>query len=168
MFNTNSRIKSMDRNHLQKFRPHDVMAKIVGQINKPNTKGSGLVRLRHHSSVWLLPTGLLLLALLPLPYGFYFFLRLSVCTACIWLAYEQMRHDGSVGAWVVVFISMALLYNPVLPVYLTPEIWSFINLATAFIIIAHLWKLKELLVNYEATRIQGQVTEDGQRSDLRN
>lgn len=40
----------------------------------------------------------------------------------------------------------ALLYNPILPIHLTRQIWSVLNLATAGLFISHLWTLRRLVV----------------------
>ena len=106
---------------------------------------SRLVTLRHHPILWLVPAVLLLLALLPWPYGFYTFLRLSVCLVCSWLAYEQWKHDDAVSGWVVGLSTVALLYNPLLPVHLSREIWMVLNIGSAVLIIGHLWALRRLL-----------------------
>lgn len=118
---------------------------------QPFSSDSRLVALRHHPTVWLAPAALLLLALLPWPYGFYTFLRLGVCLVCAWLAYEQWKLDYAVSAWVVVLGAIALLYNPLLTVHLTREIWSVLNLLTAFVIVCHLWSLRRLMKKYTAT-----------------
>ena len=58
--------------------------------NGSGSAESALVRLRHHPSVWLLLAGLLVAALLPWPYGYYNFLRITVCAVTAWLAYPYM------------------------------------------------------------------------------
>ncbi len=113
----------------------------VGNAVNPETR---LVALRHHPSLWVLPSVLLMLALLPLPYGFYTLLRICICLVCGWLAYEQFKHDNAVGVWVVVLGAIAVLYNPILPIHLTREIWSILNVVTALLILAHLGMLRRL------------------------
>ena len=105
---------------------------------------SRLVSLRHHPSIWLLPAGLLVLALLPWPYGYYNFLRLCVCAIAAWIAYTQWRHDNAISGWVIVMGATALLYNPFLPIYLTREIWSVLNLVSAGLFVGHLWAIRQL------------------------
>lgn len=103
---------------------------------------SRLVSLRHHPAVWLVPTALLLLAILPWPYGFYNLLRLAVCAVSAWLAYEQWKHDNAASGWMVALSAVALLYNPVIPIHLTREIWIVLNLISAGVFLGHLWVLK--------------------------
>ena len=106
---------------------------------------SRLVSLRHHKSLWLGPAILLVVALLPWPYGYYQLLRLAVCVVSAWIAYEQWKHDDAFSGWVVAFGGVALLYNPVMPIHLSREIWSVLNLATAALFLGHLGALSSLV-----------------------
>ena len=106
---------------------------------------SRIVSIRHHASVWIVPAVLLVLALLPWPYGYYTFLRLGVCAVSGWLAYEQWRHDNAVSGWVVGLGAAALLFNPLSPIHLTREIWNVLDLAAAGLLIAHLCALRRLI-----------------------
>ena len=112
---------------------------------------SRLVSLRHHKSFWLAPTVLLAAALLPWPYGYYQLLRLAVCVVSGWIAYEQWKHDDGVSGWVVAFAGMALLYNPAMPVHLSREIWSVLNLASAALFLGHLGALSSLVRHRDRT-----------------
>lgn len=71
----------------------------------------------------------LLLAMLPLPYGYYQLLRVAACGLCAWSmagAWQQGR-QGAAGAWGL----LALIYNPLIPIHLAKEIWMIVNLASA-------------------------------------
>lgn len=111
---------------------------------------SRIVAIRHHASVWIVPAVLLVLALLPWPYGYYTFLRLGVCAVSGWLAYEQWRHDNAVSGWVVGLGATALLFNPLLPIHLTREIWNVLDLAAAGLLVAHLCALRRLITELPA------------------
>jgi len=87
---------------------------------------------------------LLLVALFPWPYWYYNLLRLAVFAVSAWIAYEQWRIDDAISGWVVAFGLIALLYNPFLPVHLTREIWSVLNIGTAALFLGHLVALKKL------------------------
>lgn len=67
-----------------------------------------------------------------------------------WIAYEQWRHDDAVSGWVVAFGGIAFLYNPLMPIHLTREIWSAINVATAAVFLGHLRVLRQLVDRSEA------------------
>lgn len=117
------------------------------EISDENSDPSelGLVAIRHHSAIWLAPAIVLILAVLPLPYGFYIFLRLAVFLVAVYLGYTQWKRDDSFSIWVITLGTIALLYNPILPIHLTREIWIVFNLLTAGIFIAHMCYIKRLL-----------------------
>ena len=117
----------------------------VGSVGLSSPTPSGLISLRHHPSVWLLPAALLILALLPWPYGYYNFLRLSVCAVAAWIAYTQWKHDNALSGWVIVMGATSILYNPFLPIYLTREIWSILNAVSAGLFVGHVWSLRQLV-----------------------
>lgn len=99
------------------------------------------------ASLWLVPAALLVAALFPWPYGYYTLLRLAVCCVSGWVAYEQWRHDDAISGWVVAFGAAALLYNPILPIHLTREIWSVLNVITAALFLGHLVSLGRMAAN---------------------
>lgn len=71
--------------------------------------------------------GAMLFALLPMPYGYYQVMRWVVCGAMIFLAVDS----GKAGsAWVYVWGILAGIYNPVVPVHSTREIWGIVNVVT--------------------------------------
>ena len=119
----------------------------LGRLQVPAERGvhDQTSELRHHFLLWIAPAVLLVVALLPWPYGYYTFLRLSICGASVFLAYGQWIHENSVDKWVIVFSAIAVLYNPFVPVYLTREIWSILNVATAVMFILHFASIKRRL-----------------------
>ena len=119
----------------------------AGVNSRPVVANSRLVSLRHHASLWLAPAAMLVGALFSWPYGYYTLLRLAVCGVSSWIAYEQWRHDGAISGWVVAFGAAALLYNPAVPIHLTREIWSVLNVVTAALFLGHLWALTRLVAN---------------------
>lgn len=106
-------------------------------------------QLRHLWALWILPAVLLMIAILPLPYAYYTFLRLAICAASVFLAYQHFVHQDSVDKWVVLLAAIALLYNPLIPVYLTREIWSVLNVITAAAFILHFVSVTRRLRNSE-------------------
>jgi hypothetical protein len=91
-------------------------------------------------AVWLVPIALALVALAPLPYGYYVFLRIVLCVAAVYLAWSEHQEAKSINAWIVGLVVLAILYNPLVPIHLTREIWSVINLATVLFLGAHMIK----------------------------
>ena len=77
--------------------------------------------------------GMLVWALVRHPYGYYTLLRWvtsGVSVYCLILAIPSKR-----TGWSVTFGSMALLFNPVIPVHLDRGTWSLIDLAAAAVIV---------------------------------
>src|SRR5690348_14087482 len=72
---------------------------------------------------------LLLWALLPNPYVYYTSLRFVVCAVCIFTAYRYTQERTIGFAWL--FAGIAGLFNPMLPIHLTREIWFPVDLSTA-------------------------------------
>lgn len=81
------------------------------------------------------------LALAPIhwPYGYYQFLRLAVTALAIWLAIAASRQQST--TWTILGVGLALLYNPIIPVYLNRATWLPINLVAAVLFVAAAIKL---------------------------
>ena len=78
---------------------------------------------------------LLWAALATHPYGYYMFLRVWTCAACVHLAIKSRRLG--IKYLVGICCGVAVLYNPLIRVHLTRELWIVVNLATvAFFIFA--------------------------------
>ena len=85
--------------------------------------------------VIFLAVGFLLLGIFPLPYGYYTLLRLIACVVFTWAAYVTFGNKETLLPWA--FIILALLFNPVIKVYLSKEIWAVIDACSAiFLLIA--------------------------------
>lgn len=88
------------------------------------------------AALWLVPAGMLLVALLHLPYGYYTLLRLVVCLAAAIIAYQSWPKHAP---WSVAFAIVALLFNPLIIVALDRETWAPIDAAVAALFGAHWW-----------------------------
>ena len=71
----------------------------------------------------------LILALLPWPYGYFQFLRLVVTGTAAWVAY--IAHTDTKPKLRTVFIVIALLFNPFIPIHLNRPLWIMIDLLCA-------------------------------------
>ena len=72
---------------------------------------------------------LLVVALAHWPYGFYRFLRVAICLAAgllAWNAYEAKK-----PIWALVMTGIAILFNPIVPIWLKRDEWAIIDLAVA-------------------------------------
>ncbi len=85
--------------------------------------------------LWLVPCGMLILALAPWPYAYYRLLRLVVCGCLAFLIYRI--HDQEKSAWLIVLSAIAVLFNPLLAIHLTREIWSVLNVCAAALLAFH-------------------------------
>ena len=92
--------------------------------------------------VWQLPAVALLLALAPLPYGYYTLLRIVVCGAAALLAFNDFKRFGSVSFWVLLMGGIALLFNPIIPIHLSREVWAPINILTALALFIY-WRARK-------------------------
>ncbi len=78
--------------------------------------------------------GALLIAIYPLPYDFYPGLRVLVCGSALYLLFQiYSKQIPKTDGWVILFVGMAILYNPIFPVFLPKIVWGVINLITAYI-----------------------------------
>ncbi|MET4153839.1 DUF6804 family protein [Bradyrhizobium sp. RT7b] len=86
--------------------------------------------------LWTVAIALLLAATMKLPYGYYTFLRIAVCSFCVVVAAFAFV-EKSVG-WAVAFALAAVLFNPIIPVYLTRQTWFWLDVGSALMIAGHL------------------------------
>ena len=91
---------------------------------------------RPHVIPAIIATVLLLVAIAPLPYGYYQFLRWVVCGASVFIAYTAYTWSKIWAVWL--FGVVAVLFNPILPIHLTKEIWQPIDLVCALLFILSL------------------------------
>jgi hypothetical protein len=86
--------------------------------------------------LWLVAVALLLVATMKLPYGYYTLLRIAICGFCGVVAFFSFT-ERSFG-WGTAFALMAILFNPIIPIYLKRQDWFWLDVGTAAIIAAHL------------------------------
>ncbi len=84
---------------------------------------------------------MLIVALFEMPYGYYTFLRLAVMTAALLGAFHAFKMINA-PFWVVTMGLVALLFNPVIPVHLTRDIWAIIDVAVASVFLGYLFILR--------------------------
>jgi hypothetical protein len=81
------------------------------------------------------------LALAPMhwPYGYYQLLKLAVTALAIWLAIAARQQQSTI--WTILGVVLALLYNPVMPIYLNRATWLPIDFVAATLCVAAAIKL---------------------------
>lgn len=74
------------------------------------------------------------------PYGYYILLRWICCAVFVYLAFQALAHEKH--GWVWVLGITAVVYNPLIRVHLTREIWSVVNVTTVGIAVASIFAIK--------------------------
>ena len=95
---------------------------------------------------FLIPIILLFLApLISFPYGFYTFLRIIISLTSAIIIYQCYKNFNGINEYSIIFTLTLILYNPLIPIYLSREMWLPINFATSGIYLYALFKIKNKL-----------------------
>ena len=96
-------------------------------------------------------TGMMTWALYPgNPYGYYVLLRLVCCLLFMVMFFfhiamikdkRPVEYPTDLIGWLGVFLLLAVIFNPIIQIHLTREIWSFLNIAT-IIVLGAFWYLQ--------------------------
>ncbi len=81
----------------------------------------------------LVAAGMLFAALGRHPYDYYTLLRWIACGVCAYTAFQAMQ-SKKVG-WLFVFVTAALVLNPIVPLHLKRETWAIIDPAAAVLLL---------------------------------
>ena len=74
------------------------------------------------------------------PYGYYILLRIACCAVFAYLARKAFHLERQ--GWVWILGIMAVVYNPIIPVHLTREIWALVNVLTIGIAVASIFAIR--------------------------
>jgi hypothetical protein len=85
--------------------------------------------------------GMLIVAVAPLPYGYYMLLRLVATGVFAWSAYVAYERQYQVLPWVLVLL--AVLFNPVIKIHLPREMWAAIDIGAGIFLLVISSKLRE-------------------------
>lgn len=77
---------------------------------------------------YIMVMALSLIALAPMPYGYYTLLKIAVTGCAIITAYLKYHADDK-GFLFWLCVAVAILFNPIIPIFLTREIWMIFNIA---------------------------------------
>ena len=93
-------------------------------------------------NIYIAVSILSLMALLPFPYGYYTFLRIVVFLTAGITAYLKFKAGDKN---ILHFAVIAILFNPIIPIALSREVWAFFNVAVAILfgILAYRIKTQE-------------------------
>ena len=91
----------------------------------------------------VLASGLLILSFLAWPYAYYTFLRIAITGVAVYYAY-YLYSIKKQDFWFWGFVVIAILFNPIFPIYLGDKsIWGIIDIATAIYFITYLFTEKK-------------------------
>jgi hypothetical protein len=84
-------------------------------------------------------SGCLLLALASLPIGYYTFLRILITLVAVIVTVNEYKKG--INLWVVLFGLTAILFNPIVPIYLYDKsIWAPIDALSAILFLGYSFK----------------------------
>jgi len=86
--------------------------------------------------------GMLVIAIADLPYGYYTLLRIAICILAGFSAYVAFESEKK--PWLWLFGTIAILFNPIIPIYLDKETWTIIDLIVAVIFVASITQINLL------------------------
>lgn len=76
---------------------------------------------------------LFLLCLAPMPYGFYSLVRFVAMIA--FAIYAYIYHEKKNNKLAITFLSLAILFQPLLPIYLGRTLWNIVDVLVAIFLI---------------------------------
>lgn len=76
---------------------------------------------------------LFLLCLAPMPYGFYSLIRFVTMIA--FAIYAYVYYEKKSNKLAILFLSLAILFQPLLPIYLGRTLWNIIDVIVALFLI---------------------------------
>ncbi len=87
--------------------------------------------------IFIIPAAFLLIGIADMPIGYYTFLRIVVCLSSGIITYGSYSIEEKINFGAALFGVIALLFNPIFPVYLQDkELWTTIDILSA---IAFVW-----------------------------
>jgi hypothetical protein len=88
--------------------------------------------------LWLIPIALLFAATQRMPYGYYIFTRIVVCGFSSFLVFVGWEDSVPSRVWSAILCCIAILFNPIIPIYLSRSTWYDFDVVVAVILAAHL------------------------------
>lgn len=90
-----------------------------------------------NKNILYIPACIAVIAILPLPIGFYTLVRIALFGFGAWTAFHMFKQSNNI--WIL-FALIAVLFNPIMPIYLYDKsIWAVLDIFTA---IAFIWAAK--------------------------
>lgn len=100
------------------------------------------MKLTNKNILTLVAAGFLLVALSSgLPYGYFTLMRFVVCAVGIYLAYKTYEENKE-SLWVWAFGFVAVLFNPIFPIYLKRAQWEVVDLVVGVFFVVSIFLVK--------------------------
>lgn len=100
------------------------------------------MKLNNKNILTFVASGMLFFALSSgLPYGYFTLMRFVVCAVGIYIA-MKMYEENKESLWVRAFGFVAVLFNPIFPVYLERTQWEMIDLVVGVFFVASIFLVK--------------------------
>lgn len=92
---------------------------------------------------FIIIAGIMLLLAIPsiLPYGYYQILRWVVTGVAVYSAY--CANESNNEKWLYIMGAIAILFNPIFPIYLSKETWVVLDLITSIIMFVSISRIKK-------------------------
>lgn len=100
-----------------------------------------------HPLIWFIPIIALIVSFSPVPFGFYTLIRLIVTVAAVYLAYLDYKINEKNTAFLVIFVLIALFFNPIIKIHFSRFYWHFIDVIVLVILIVHYVKIKKNILH---------------------
>jgi hypothetical protein len=91
-------------------------------------------RSRPHFVPCLIAAVMAFIAIADLPYGYYTFMRLVVCATAVFAAIVAVKSKQMWAVWAC--STLALLFNPIVPVHLTKSLWQPLDFIAGAMLVA--------------------------------
>ena len=88
----------------------------------------------------LIASGMLFWALAGHPYAYFTLLRFVVCVVAAYCA--VVANSKKNGQWTWTFGAIAVLFNPIIPIHMTREIWNLVDLVVGVILLVSLFFIR--------------------------
>jgi len=91
-------------------------------------------------------SALLFIAIANMPIGYYTFLRITIFVST--LIYICYNYNKESTLWLIIFGTIAILFNPILPIYLHDKSkWAPLNFISAILFLINALKKNNLKIN---------------------
>jgi len=78
------------------------------------------------------------------PYSYYQFLRIAIFVTSCYFAYKAYDDKQEADPWIILYALIAILFNPIFPIYMTKSSWAIFNVATGIFYLVSILKDRQI------------------------